>query len=137
MDDILPPKDDNGVFMDWLYCKCRDIAKRTDKEFVDAARFGAKALNMRMCADDPTEPHEIYRSEMFNTIWRDPSKERPRDNSTIVLRNAATITYAVYKYGMVYYDGICDRLENFWGKWCYKADLWGLKPDDDGFMYEC
>lgn len=132
--DILPPKNDDGVIMDWLYYKCRDLAGRTDKEFIEAARFGAKALNLRICGDDPRNPHEYLRRESHASIWRTPSKERPRDGSTIVLCNAATISYAHYHNGFYYADAICDRLENFYGKWCYKADLWGYAPNES-FLY--
>lgn len=123
---VFHPQNEDGTIMDWLYYKCRDIAGRTDKEFIEAARFGAKALNQRMCGDDPLNPQEYLKRESHVSIWRDTSKERPRDCSTIVLCNAATIHYAYYHNGYFYADAICDRLENFYGKWCYKADLWGI-----------
>lgn len=132
--DIIPPKDESGVVMDWLYYKCRDIAKRTDSEFVEAARFGAKALNMRICGDDPRNPQEYLRPESHATIWR-RMDERPRDGSTIVLCNAATIGYAYYHNGYCYMDAQCLRLDDFWGRWCYKADLWGCMPTDPNFPY--
>lgn len=134
MSDILPPKNEDGVVMDWLYYKCRDLAGRTDKEFIEAARFGAKALNLRMCGDDPRNPREYLRRDMHCSIWRRPD-ERPRDGSTIVLCNGATIYYAIYRNGYCYADAICDRLESFCGKWCYKADLWGLQPNAPDFPY--
>lgn len=133
MTDFLPSKDENGVVQDWLYYKCRDIAKRTDKEFVEAARFGAKALNLRICSDDPTKPNEYLRRQSHSSIWR-RTEERPRDGSTIVLCNGATIYYAHYHNGYCYSDATCDRLESFFGYWCYKADLWGMQPTDPGYF---
>ncbi len=134
-DKFLPPRSAEGVPMDWLYYKCRDIAKRTDKEFVEAARFGAKALNMRICGDDPTKPQERLNRSGHASIWRRPESERPRDESTIVLCNASMITYAYYHNGYIYYDAICDRLSSFYGYWCYKADLWGYSPSEDIPLY--
>ena len=134
-ESVMFHKDNHGVIMDWLYYKCKELAGRTDSEFIEAARFGAKALNLRMCGDDPRTPQESLRREGYASIWRDPSQERPRDRSTIVLSNAAMITYAHYHNGYFYADAMCNRLDSFCGKWCYKADLWGCQPTDPSFPY--
>ncbi len=132
MKEILPPHTDDGIVMDWLYYKCRDIAKRTDKDFIEAARFGAKALNMRICADDPETPREALSREAYASIWRRPD-ERPRNDSIIVLCNGATIGYALYRNNYCYQDAVCFSLDSFYGYWCYKADLWGIMPDEPSY----
>ena len=114
--------------VDYLTQKCKE-AGHTDPEFIEAARFGAKALNDRLVSDWADSQHQEMNSVRHCTIWRNPTTERPKNFSTIVLRNAAMITYAHYENGYCYYDGFCDQLANFVGKWCYKSDLWGVTPD--------
>lgn len=121
-------QENEKISLDWLYFKCRDAGK-TDKEFIEAARFGAKALIQRLCSDNPHKPSARFESNNWATIWRSP-EERPREESIIVLRNAVMLTYALYKAGYCYYDGELISLKCFSGKWCYKADLWGLDEDD-------
>lgn len=115
-------------FIDYLTMKCKD-AGHTDPAFIEAARFGAKALNDRLVSDWAATQHEELDSKRHCTVWRDPMKERPKNFSTIVLRNAAVITYAHYENGYCYYDGFISRLDSFTGKWCYKSDLFGVTPD--------
>lgn len=115
--------------IDFLTLKCKE-AGHTDPAFIEAARFGAKALNDRLISDWARDQHDEMNSTMHCTIWRDPVKERPKNFSTVVLRNAAMITYAHYENGYVYYDGYSSSLTSFNGKWCYKSDLWGVTPDE-------
>ena len=114
--------------MDYLELKCKQVG-HTDSAFIEAARFGAKCLNDRLISDWAKSQHEEMNSSRHCTIWRKPETERPKNFSTIVLRNAAMITYAHYENGYVYYDGYNSPLSSFVGKWCYKADLWGVTPD--------
>lgn len=112
----------------YLTIKCRE-AGHTDKKFIEAALFGAKCLCDRLTGDDPTDPRARYnRSAYWCSIWRN-TNERPQDNTTIVLCNAAMVQYAFYKSEMYYYDGYSGRLSDFTGHWCYKADLWGISPE--------
>ena len=113
--------------IDFLTAMCKK-AGHEDEQFIEAARFGAKCLCDRLTADDPTEVQDRFDiTKRWCSIWRTTS-ERPRDNSTIVLCNSAMVTYAFYKSEMYYYEGYSGRLSDFTGKWCYKADLWGVSP---------
>ena len=114
--------------VDYLTLKCKE-AGHTDDAFIAAARFGAKVLNDRLVSDWARSPHEEMDSSRNCTIWRDPKTERPKNFSTIVLRNAAMLTYAHYENGYCYYEGFSCPLRDFAGKWCYKADIWGVTPD--------
>lgn len=118
-------------FIDYLTVKCREAGYK-DKKFIEAARFGAKCLCDRLTSDDPTEPRSQYSPSSWCTIWR-TTEERPQDDTTIVLCNAAMVQYAFYKSGMYYYDGYSGRLTDFNGHWCYKADLWGIRPESAGY----
>lgn len=118
-------------FMDYLTVKCREAGYK-DKKFIEAARFGAKCLCERLTGDDPTDQRSRYNNSLWCTIWR-TTEERPQDDTTIVLCNAAMVQYAFYKSGMYYYDGYSGRLTDFNGYWCYKADLWGIRPESAGY----
>lgn len=118
-------------FIDYLTVKCREAGHK-DKKFIEAARFGAKCLCERLTNDDPTDPRSQYSPSSWCTIWR-TTEERPQDNTTIVLCNAAMVQYAFYKSGMYYYDGYSNRLSTFTGRWCYKADLWGISPESASY----
>lgn len=118
-------------FIDYLTVKCREAGHK-DKKFIEAARFGAKCLCERLTGDDPTDQRSRYDNSLWCTIWR-TTEERPQDDTTIVLCNAAMVQYAFYKSGMYYYDGYSGRLTDFNGHWCYKADLWGIRPESAGY----
>ena len=115
------------MFIDYLTVKCRE-AGHTDEAFIEAARFGAKCLNDRIVADYPSEDREydLFRKESYyNSIWRNVD-ERPKDGSKIVLRNSATIFYALYQHMMYYAEGFSGNLKDFVGQWCYKDDMFGV-----------
>ena len=118
--------------VDYLTMKCRE-AGHTDKEFIEASRFGAKCLCDRMLSDEPMKEEQLFDSSSYCSIWRN-TNERPKDNTQIVLRNAAMITYAFYKHGMCYYEGYSVSLTSFNGKWCYRADMWGVDRMKPNYM---
>lgn len=126
--NLMTHRDSNGQIFDYLYCRCRDVG-HTDPEFIEAARFGAKCLNDRLVGDKPYDIRQFYNNNSYCTIWRD-TNQKPREGSTIVFMNGATIFYGFYQAGMVYSDGVQDKLSSMCGRWCYKGDLFGVSEDD-------
>lgn len=121
------------MIYDWIADVCRR-AGHTDKEFIEAARFGASKLIERLCGDTPDD-YEIkkYNHSHYATIWRSTSDERPMNESRIVLRNGATVCYAFYdKNGICYREGDSGpmALKDFWGYWCYKIELFGCEVNE-------